>query len=99
MLRFSFMSLIIVHLSVCPHPAAAHVQWSAFPHGGCLRTQKEIPHREQPRSIQRRFREACNIEELGTLETVKTSIGLERDAPSQTDAFSGGFGQTLKFNL
>lgn len=77
------------------------MQWSAFPHGGCPRTPKETPHREQSRSIRRKFREACKDGELGTPETAKKqSTGLEREAPPQADdIFGGGFGQTLKFNL
>lgn len=90
-------------MSVClsAPTITAHVQWSAFPHGGCPRTQKETPHREQSRSIRRKFREACKNGELGALETArKQGTGLERDAPPQADdAFGGGFGQTLKFNL
>lgn len=97
MRKFSFMSLIIMRLSVCP-AITTHVQWSAFPHGGCPGTQKETPHREQSRNIGRRFREACKDRELGTLETARRH-GVGGSALFQTDAFSGGFGQTLKFNL
>lgn len=90
---------MIMHLSVRP-TVAAHVKWSAFPHGGCPRTQKETPHREQSRSIHRRFREACKDRELEMLEIAeKRRHGVGGGAPFQTDAFRGGFGQTLKFNL
>lgn len=40
------MSLVIMHLSVCP-TITAHVQRSAFPHIDCSSTQKGITHREQ----------------------------------------------------
>lgn len=66
-----------MHLSVCP-TITTHVQWSAFPHGGCPRTQKETPHREKSRNIHRRFREACKDGELEMLETAsKEGMRLE----------------------